>query len=208
LLATPAHVMATGMSVERRTYSGDKDPTAPYPDDDNSPPADRRHALPTQGQLSNKEVPLWYTQPFIHTGYRPVMNSVKFCFQSLTYMHNESVNIYSHLVPAIVALVAALVVPWYFRTNFPKASRQDRLIFEIYLSTSVICFTTSSLYHTLLCHSQPYFNLWVRIDYVAILVQILGSFISGIYLGFYCEPWLQKLHWSMVWHQVTPNPPV
>lgn len=38
----------------------------------------------------------------------------------------------------------------------------------------------------------------MRLDYVGIVVQIVGSFIPGIYFAFYCEPQLQKVYWSMV----------
>ncbi|KAL2022467.1 hypothetical protein VTK56DRAFT_5296 [Thermocarpiscus australiensis] len=148
--------------------------------------------------LSNTQVPTWYSDYYILTGYRPVTHSIKFCCGSLAYRHNETVNIYSHLVPAMFSVILATLVSLYFNANFPGSTRNDRLVFEIYLTTSVICFTISSLYHTLLCHSRYYHDLWVRIDYVAIIFQILGSFISGIYIGFYCEPQLQKLYWSMI----------
>lgn len=62
----------------------------------------------------------------------------------------------------------------------------------------MICFDASSTYHTLLCHSARFADLWGRFDYAAIVFQILGSFISWIYIGFYCEPHLQKIYWSMV----------
>ena len=156
--------------------------------------------------LSNSQVPLWYTDSFILTGYRPVTHSVKFCFNSLTYLHNETVNIYSHLIPAFCAVILASLMSSYFRATFPKATRSDRLAFEVYLATSTVCFAVSSLYHTLLCHSRYYRDLWVRLDYVAIVFQILGSFVSGIYIGFYCEPQLQKLYWSIVSsHRRTPT---
>ncbi|KAK4113184.1 HlyIII-domain-containing protein [Canariomyces notabilis] len=148
--------------------------------------------------LSNKEVPAWYSEPLIYTGYRPINYSVEFCFRSLAYLHNETVNIFSHLIPALVALILVGIIPWYFNNHFPEASWQDRIVFQLYLATSVICFTISALYHTLLCHSERYRDLWVRYDYTAILFQILGSFISGIYIGFYCEPTLQRLYWSMI----------
>ncbi|KAK4175098.1 hemolysin-III related-domain-containing protein, partial [Triangularia setosa] len=135
---------------------------------------------------------------FILRSYRPVTHSVKFCLQSLAYLHNETVNIYSHLLPAVTCIVLASLVAWYLRETFPEATQNDRLVFEIYLATSVLCCTISSLYHTLLCHSRYYRDLWVRIDYVAILFQILGPFVSGVYIGFYCEPKLQRLYWSMI----------
>lgn len=33
--------------------------------------------------------------PFVHTGYRPQMNAWE-CIASLTYLHNETINILSH----------------------------------------------------------------------------------------------------------------
>lgn len=62
----------------------------------------------------------------------------------------------------------------------------------------------SHLLHNLF--SVPHFALplaflprsMVRIDYLAILVQVLGSFVSGIYLGYYCEARLQTVYWSMI----------
>ncbi len=113
------------------------------------------------------------------------------------YLHNETVNIYSHLIPAIISLLGN----WFLLTTSQCASPRlhiDRLVFHGYLATSFLCFGVSSTFHTLLCHSHSYFDLWLRLDYVAIIFQILGSFISGIYIGFYCEPHLQKLYWSMV----------
>lgn len=47
-------------------------------------------------------------------------------------------------------------------------------------------------------HSQRVSELCLRIDYTGILSLILGSFVSGIYVGFYCEPFLQKVYWAMI----------
>jgi adiponectin receptor len=47
-------------------------------------------------------------------------------------------------------------------------------------------------------HSFPISSLWLRIDYIGILTLILGSFFSGIFVGFYCEPLLQRVYWSMI----------
>lgn len=153
--------------------------------------------------LTSAQVPSWYAHNnYIRSGYRPVTRSVYLCLHSLGYLHNETVNIYSHLVPAIVALLGNYFVDHYFSTHFPLASFSDRLIFHLYLTTSVVCFGISSAYHSLLCHSERYSDLWGRLDYVAIVFQILGSLISGIYIGFYCEPHLQKIYWAMV----SPNP--
>ena len=149
--------------------------------------------------LAASEVPSWCAHnPFLRTGYRPVTGSVALCVESLRYVHNETVNIYSHLVPAAIAVASNGLLHLYFRARYPNAPGMDQLVFHIYLCTSVLCFGISSIYHTLLCHSEPYADLWGRLDYVTIVFQTLGSFISGIYIGFYCEPGLQKLYWTMV----------
>lgn len=149
--------------------------------------------------LDAHALPAWYTNnSFVRRGYRPVTPNVALCFKSWCFVHNESANIYTHLVPAFIALPGNLLLHLYMDVRYPKASRTDRLIFHIYITTSLICFAMSTCYHTLLCHSQHFAALWVRIDYVGITVQILGSFISGIYMGFYCEPELRRLHWSIV----------
>ncbi|KAL2697693.1 hypothetical protein AAEP93_011597 [Penicillium crustosum] len=149
--------------------------------------------------LNRDEIPSWYGHnQYIRTSYRPVTPSISRCLSSLLYLHNETVNVYSHLIPATISLLGNGLLYAYYSTSVPDATWVDQLVFHIYLTTSVICFGISSAYHTFLCHSTRYTDLWGRLDYVAIVFQILGSFISGIYIGFYCEPHLQKLYWSMI----------
>jgi adiponectin receptor len=149
--------------------------------------------------LVASEVPSWYAHnSFLRTGYRPVNGSVRLCVDSLRFIHNETVNIYCHLIPAAIALASNGFLHLYFRDRYPTLSLVDRLALHVYLTTSVLCFGISSIYHTLSCHSEEYSDLWGRLDYVAIIIQTIGSFVSGIYVTFYCEPGLQKLYWTMI----------
>ncbi|KAH7375057.1 hemolysin-III related-domain-containing protein [Plectosphaerella cucumerina] len=153
----------------------------------------------SSGLRTIAEVPAWYAaNQHILTGYRPLTPSVRFCLASLGSLHNETINIYSHLIPGALALVGNAAILAYFRTHFPGALLADQLVFHIFLTGSVTCFGVSAAYHALLCHSKKYHDLWLRLDYLAIIVQILGSFISGIYMGFYCEPGPRALHWGMI----------
>jgi hemolysin III-related protein len=149
--------------------------------------------------LVASEVPSRYAHnSFLRTGYRPINGSVRLCIDSLRFIHNETANIYFHLIPAAIALASNGFLHLYFRDRYPTASLADQLAIHVYLTTSVLCFGISSTYHTLLCHSEAYSDLWGRLDYVAIIIQTIGSFVSGIYVTFYCEPGLQKLYWTMV----------
>lgn len=193
------------MALLRRPREASAQDQSPFVrDDDDDEPDIVKHHAHRQSQsllLTRDDIPAWYAHNayhYIRSGYRPVTPSLHLCFQSLTYLHNETVNIYSHLLPALVALVGNYLLFAYFSLSFPQASWYDQLVFHVYLTTSVVCFGTSFVYHTLTCHSARLAHLWVRLDYVAIVFQILGSFVSGIYIGFYCEPQLQRIYWSMV----------
>ncbi|EUC32668.1 hypothetical protein COCCADRAFT_37421 [Bipolaris zeicola 26-R-13] len=145
------------------------------------------------------DLPTWYAHnSYIQTAYRPITKSTRLCLQSLTYLHNETINIYSHLLPAALSLLFSHSFSTSFAEQFPHATWKDEVMFRVFLSTCVICFGTSAAYHTLICHSRAFAQLWVRLDFVGIVVQIIGSFIPGIYFAFYCEPRLQKIYWSMI----------
>ncbi|KFA76543.1 hypothetical protein S40288_01539 [Stachybotrys chartarum IBT 40288] len=148
--------------------------------------------------LVGSELPSWYSHnSFLRTGYRPITGSVRLCIGSLRFVHNETVNIYSHLIPAVIALAGNWFLRVYFRDRYPAAPPVDRLAIHIYLSTTVLCFGVSSIYHTLNCHSEGYSGLWSRWDYAVIILQTVGSFVSGIYVTFYYDPGLQKIYWTM-----------
>ena len=145
------------------------------------------------------ELPSWYAHnTYLHTGYRPVTGSVERCIDSLLHIHNETVNIYSHLIPAAAAVVSNFFLHVYFQHRYSTAPLADRLAVHTFLTSSIICFGISSAYHTLNCHSEAYSDLWAIWDYASIIVQTIGSFCSGIYVTFYCHPGLQKFYWTVV----------
>ena len=151
------------------------------------------------GLLSYDEIPPWYQDnSCIRHGYRPVMSHIQTCFESLTYLHNETANIYSHLLPGILAMAGQGLMykafPWYY----PQATTRDYMIVAFHLCSTSICFGLSALYHTLMNRSAHSSDLWGRIDYTGIIILMLGDFVSGIYMAFYCEPILQNTYWTMV----------
>lgn len=149
--------------------------------------------------LTFDEIPHWLQDnTFIRSGYRPVSNSALKCLSSWTYIHNESVNIYSHLLPAISFLAAEFLVYNHFESLYPEASSTDRMVFAFFLLSAVSCMSLSSAYHTLMNHSAVVSELWLRVDYIGIVGLILGNIVSGTYVLFYCEPAIRSFYWSMV----------
>jgi len=149
--------------------------------------------------LSYDEIPEWHQDnDYIRHGYRAESRCVRACFASWLYLHNETANIFSHLIPAFVFLGAEIWISSYFKAGYPQAKPLERFIFAFFLLTAFICLALSATYHTLMNHSETVSHLWLRLDFVGIIILTLGYFVSGIYMVFYCEPTLQKVYWTMI----------
>lgn len=152
-----------------------------------------------QTLLTIQQLPPWYDpNPFIHSGYRPESRSYHRSFASWLYCHNETGNIYSHLIPGILLLSSQGILYEYIRTKHENLSNFDWSIVSLQLLTASICLLTSTTYHTLLNHSAAVAHRWLQLDYIGIIALILGAFISGLHFGFYCNPQLKYFYWSLV----------
>ena len=161
------------------------------------PDVGAQHASPAL--VSYNQVPDWYRDNhFIRHGYRPVSHSTCACVASWCYLHNESVNIFTHLLPALFFLVAEHITFQDLKAQYPNATLGDRLIFAFFLFTATLCLGMSAIFHTLMNHSMPVCQFWLQLDFIGILILTLGDFVSGIYMIFYCEPVLKRVYWGMV----------
>jgi len=153
--------------------------------------------------LPYDDIPVWYQDnAYIRHGYRPVSNSTRASFASWLYLHNETINIYSHLLPGMLFLAGEGVMCSYTHALYPNATAVDHFVFAFFLLTAVICLGFSATYHTLSNHSVHISGLWLRLDFAGIIVLTLGDFLSGILMIFYCESILQRIYCGMVCHIV------
>ncbi|KAK0105191.1 hypothetical protein ONS96_004592 [Cadophora gregata f. sp. sojae] len=94
-----------------------------------------------------EELPLWQQEGshFIETGYRPPSGSMLNSFKSWGYLHNESVNIYSHLIGSLLFFAAPIYI---FKTEIPPrykvATSADIGVCTIYFIGVAICFLLSA----------------------------------------------------------------
>ena len=131
---------------------------------------------------------------FIRWGYVPELKSFKKCYKSLFYLHNESVNIYSHLLPALVTLFA---VVYYVENYLPiyqnYLGNWEKVNFIQFGTAVTICLCTSSTFHCIKAHS---FNVSVvgnKLDYIGIIVLIYCSLLSIILFALYDMPGMSML---------------
>lgn len=131
---------------------------------------------------------------YILAHYRPASYSYHVSFRSLFYLHNESVNIHTHLLGAPVFLFIAFIA-YAFAVNLVSGS--DILAFGCFILGALICLSMSATFHTISNHSPTVNRLGNQLDYAGIVALIVGSFVPSIYYGFYCDPVLQKVYWVM-----------
>lgn len=163
------------------------------------PPSMARQEKGYPDLLSYDEIPEWYQDnEYIRYGYRPVSNSARTSFASWLYIHNESINIYSHLIPAIGFLLGEWYIHQALHSKYRHIQVPDHLILAIFLLAATVCLGLSSTYHTMISHSERMEALWLRLDLTGIVFLILGYFVSGIYMIFWCESLQRIIYWSMV----------
>ncbi|KAL1958276.1 hypothetical protein VTO42DRAFT_4784 [Malbranchea cinnamomea] len=145
------------------------------------------------------ELPHWQRDNHhIRTGYRPASASFVKSFRSLTYIHNETVNIYTHLLPALATIPFAYLIYRALSVRYDTANHADIVVFSCFFAGAAFCLGMSALYHTISNHSPVVARIGNACDYVGIVGLIAGSFVPSVYYGFYCMPEYQKLYWSMI----------
>ncbi|KAF2843419.1 HlyIII-domain-containing protein [Patellaria atrata CBS 101060] len=156
-------------------------------------------------KIEPKLTVLWHDLPswqqdnhYILSGYRPASNSYKKSIQSLGYIHNETVNIYSHLIGSAVAFVSALLLYHTIKPRYEAANNDDVLVFGCFFAGAMACLSMSAAFHTMSSHSQAVQARWNKLDYLGIVALIWGSHIPSIYYGFQDNPKLVKIYWTMI----------
>jgi adiponectin receptor len=149
------------------------------------------------------DIPSWQQDNhYILSGYRPASGSYWKSFASLGYLHNESVNIYSHLLGAIGFVIVSLVLYKLFEPG-SSATSSDIAAFACFFLGAFLCLGISAGYHAVCNHSHEVAVFGNKLDYVGIVFLIAGSFVPSIYYGFYCHPHHQILYWTMVCFDVS-----
>ncbi|KZT03812.1 HlyIII-domain-containing protein [Laetiporus sulphureus 93-53] len=146
------------------------------------------------------EIPAWQRDnDYILTGYRRAQYSWRGCAYSIFgYLHNETVNIQTHLFGAVLfAVLLSTFQPVYF-IHYESTNWLDFTVFTIFLTAAVFCLLSSSFYHTFSVHSKEVSLRCHAVDYAGIVVLTVGSFFPCIYYEFYCDTALQMLYLSLI----------
>ncbi|GAA6059077.1 hypothetical protein JCM10212_002048 [Sporobolomyces blumeae] len=176
--------------------------------------------------LSFNELEMWQKDNAqITKGYRKLTGSYWKSFATVPTLHNETVNIWTHLVGSSVAILtlAYLVVdlaptsetiatprqgwlapfarlPYPFPNEYqPSVTWADAVGFAFFLVSAATCLGLSASFHTLLCHSEEVAHYWNQLDYVGICVLISGTFVPATHYGFFCDPHLRNTYIAIIY---------
>lgn len=139
---------------------------------------------------SFEELPNWQkdNEHILH-GYVRETGNLKDSLKSLFYLHNESVNIYTHLLPALLFLAFTFATEFYMK-KFPTTNTADYFYISLFFLGAFTCLILSSIFHCVKCHSLPVATFGNKLDYLGIVALISTSMISILYYGFYDSKYL------------------
>lgn len=122
-----------------------------------------------------KDLPSWQQDnPGIVKYYvRETDSFVKSLF-TIFFMHSETMNVYTHLIPALYYMK-------YIHNNFNGTYTPLML----YVSSICTCFTLSSLFHVFKTCSATSTEFWSRMDYLGICILIGTSNLSMVFVGYH-----------------------
>jgi adiponectin receptor len=134
------------------------------------------------------EIEHWqHDNEYLLASYRRVSNSYAKSLLSLFYIHNQTGNIYSHLVGVILFLSWAVSTFNDLLTRYQTSDLNDILVFGGFFAGALTCFGFSAFFHTVGNHSHEVYHSWLLLDLYGIFALIVGTVLSATYYGFYCE---------------------
>ncbi|KAJ3303296.1 hypothetical protein HDV03_004034 [Kappamyces sp. JEL0829] len=128
---------------------------------------------------------------FIRNGYRSGY-SYKESFISLFHLHNESGNVWTHLIG--VLLFSLLVAYTWTAAEMAPLHIEDKLVLTIFLGLAIYTVLFSTLLHLHLCVSEGAQQFWSCLDHSGISASIAGGSIAIIYLLLHCHGWM-RMFW-------------
>ncbi|KAF9260739.1 HlyIII-domain-containing protein [Marasmius fiardii PR-910] len=143
----------------------------------------------------------WKNNPFVTQGYRFIpIERWPLIIMSLFALHNETLNIHTHLLPFFLWLFNSMPIPNPFNIPaipfvFNPASLAETDVPEIlFMSFALLCLFTSALWHTMSgCAHLVSMEFCARADYVGIGWLISASVGTIVHYGFRsCHPNLHQ----------------
>jgi len=148
--------------------------------------------------LQFQNIPEWSKDnKFIEKYYRKDNKNWSYYIKSLFKWHNETINIWSHLLGflGILGISVYVNITKYF--DIDKYITQD-ICFNLFTSSMMICFLFSSIMHLLYPKNEKICERTQFLDYLGINVLIASTFSTFVYYAFYCQRNIQIIYYIII----------
>jgi adiponectin receptor len=130
---------------------------------------------------------------YLRTGYRGVGNWMH-SLRSVLQWHNETCNIWTHLLAAI-----GFVVTWGVTRLVVTPRVLPFWPLDVFFVSAVFCFSASTVYHCFNCVSPRTCSRLLCLDYCGIGCMIAGTCFAEIFILYFCRPVLRTLFACTAW---------
>ncbi|KAI8172529.1 ADIPOR-like receptor [Colletotrichum sp. SAR 10_75] len=104
-------------------------------------------------------------------------------------MKQRTVNIYSHIIGAILfTFLPLLIFGDAISPRWTTASTSDIVVCSIYALGVTVCFVLSTAFHTFMSHSEPYYLAGIKADFHGVLALMWSSTAPLAHYTFPCSP--------------------
>ena len=131
---------------------------------------------------------------FITRYYRAHL-SMTDSFISILHLHNESGNIWSHLLSLVCFLTFLSLLLLHSKLlDTVVSTHKDLFPVVLYLLGASICFLSSSIFHWFYCGSTKMYAYCAQLDFAGISAIIFTSTFTLSYYALYCH-----MNWQYFW---------
>ena len=138
--------------------------------------------------LPGKYIKFINVQPFLFTNYR-VNFSIKDCFLSIFSLHNETLNIWTHILATLVHIFLLLR-----NILIDELSFSDGNLIYLHLIASIICYSISVIYHTINCHSMHVCHCSYMFDLFGVAFVLFASTVGIQHYMFHNHPEIKRIY--------------
>nr|XP_057947036.1 membrane progestin receptor beta [Doryrhamphus excisus]XP_057947045.1 membrane progestin receptor beta [Doryrhamphus excisus]XP_057947054.1 membrane progestin receptor beta [Doryrhamphus excisus]XP_057947064.1 membrane progestin receptor beta [Doryrhamphus excisus] len=124
--------------------------------------------------VSSSQVPILFREPYILTGYRPVQQKWQCYLLSIFQKHNESLNVWTHLL----AVPVLLLLWWANVSTLGYTLDVASMPLLLFLASSLTYLFLSVAAHLFQSHSEQAHYFFFFMDYVGVAVYQYGCCIG------------------------------
>ncbi|XP_076441096.1 membrane progestin receptor alpha-like [Babylonia areolata] len=128
--------------------------------------------------LIAEDVENMFQEPYTLTGYRLSNQPWSYYIASLWWVHNETVNVWTHLIGCVLLVVHAVYLG--MRLDRFRDSRAGLMV--VFALTCFFCNLFSSLAHLLHTKSAKHHYVLFFVDYAGIFIYLFGSCFYTLYM--------------------------